>query len=152
MQGHHQGDRFGGIETLRNEEANGGIAYLQLGARWNLGTGLPYTRPLGSYRYYDYSLLGGTWGPSGEGDHETSAVALGKRNGERYPTYMRLDVGVRRTFEKSWASITPYFDVLNLLDKRNVLFYFFEYTNSPPIRSGVSMFPLLPTVGVEFRF
>jgi len=34
----------------------------------------------------------------------------------------------------------------------NVLFYFHEFDQSPPVRSGVSMFPVLPTIGVEVVF
>jgi hypothetical protein len=41
---------------------------------------------------------------------------------------------------------------VNAYNQRNVLFYFFEYAEAPPTRSGISMFPLLPTVGLEIRF
>ncbi len=58
----------------------------------------------------------------------------------------------RRTSEKSWGTLTPYVSLLNVYNQRNVLFYFFEYQQSPPVRSGVSMFPLLPTFGLEVRF
>ena len=77
---------------------------------------------------------------------------LGARNAERYPTYHRLDAGVRRTFERSWGSFTPFIDVLNVYDRRNVLFYFYEYDRSPPTRAGISMFPFLPTAGLEVHF
>jgi hypothetical protein len=33
-----------------------------------------------------------------------------------------------------------------------VLFYFFNYDQSPPTRSGISMFPLLPAIGMEASF
>lgn len=125
---------------------------LELGVRWNFGTGLPYTRPLGTYLMYDYSSRDGVWRtPAATGD-STRAVVLGRRNAERYPVYHRLDAGVRRTFTRSWGTITPFLDVLNVYDKRNVLFYFFELDRTPPTRSGISMFPLLPTVGLEVRF
>jgi hypothetical protein len=54
--------------------------------------------------------------------------------------------------QRSWGQLTPYLDVLNVLNRKNVLFYFYEYDRNPPIRSGVSMFPLLPTLGVEVVF
>jgi hypothetical protein len=124
----------------------------ELGVRWNLGTGLPYTRPIGGYAVYDYSLLNARrHAQTNEGDSAT-AVVLGPRNGERYPVYHRLDAGVRRTFRKAWGTLTPSIDVLNLYDRRNVLFYFYEFDRTPATRSGVSMFPLLPTIGVEVRF
>ena len=120
------------------------------GLRWNVSTGTPYTRAVGSYRYYDARYVGDRrldW--TGDEDH---GVVLENRNSSRYPTYHRLDVSFRRTFEKSWGSVTPYVNVVNVYNQRNVLFYFFEYERNPAVRSGVSMFPLLPTFGLEARF
>ena len=130
------------------------------GIRWNLGTGIPYTSVLGSYQYYEPRYVGGRgleWSgapdpdadPDDDGDF---GVVLGDRNSSRYPAYHRLDVSFRRTSEKSWGSITPYVNLVNVYNRRNVLFYFFEYERSPAVRSGVSMFPVLPTFGVEVRF
>jgi hypothetical protein len=98
---------------------------------------------------------GFSWAGEGKQDDdgfENWGVALGARNGERYPTYHRLDVSLRRTFQKSWGSLTPHLDVVNVYNRRNVLFYFYESHRDPPRRSGVSMFPLLPTIGLEVRF
>ena len=127
---------------------------ISAGIRWNLGTGLPFTRPLGTFAYFTPRHTSGSrlvWQGDGVED-EAYAVVLGPRNGERYPTYHRLDFSVRKTFVKGWGTLTPYVDVLNLYNRRNVLFYFFEYDLTPPTRSGVSMFPILPTLGVELTF
>jgi hypothetical protein len=126
---------------------------LELGVRWNMGTGLPYTRPVGAYARYDYSLLDRGWRVDGAAtDTLSSAIVLGPRNAERYPMYHRLDASVRKTYVKRWGTLTPHADLLNLYDRRNVLFYFYQYGDSPPTRTGISMFPLLPTVGLEARF
>jgi hypothetical protein len=126
------------------------------GFRLNVGTGTPYTRPLATYADYVPGVLENdgryTWSGAGEEDGGEYAVLLGDRNGERYPAYHRLDVSFRRSFDKSWGTITPHIDILNLYNRRNVLFYSFQYQDSPPVRSGISMFPLLPTVGVEVSF
>jgi hypothetical protein len=127
------------------------------GLRWNLGTGVPYTRPVASYAYYQPTFRGGAplleWeGQDSDDDFDGIAVLLGDRNGARYPVYHRLDLSVRREFVRSWGSFTPYLDVLNVYNRRNVLFYFFEYEETPPTRSGISMFPLLPSFGVEISF
>jgi hypothetical protein len=37
-------------------------------------------------------------------------------------------------------------------NRSNVLFYFYNFDRTPPTRSGISMFPVLPTVGVEATF
>lgn len=126
---------------------------VELGVRLNYGSGLPYTRPLGAYAYWDYSVERGWWKPGAPGfDDAQSAIVLGPRNAERYPSYVRLDAGVRRTWPRRWGSLTPYVDVLNILNRRNVLFYYYQYGTIPATRSGISMFPFLPTAGVEVRF
>lgn len=132
------------------------------GVRWNVSTGTPFTRAIGSYRYYAPSYVGDRrleWqgtedlepdeDPNLAGDY---GIVLADRNSSRYPTYHRLDVSFRRTFEKAWGSLTPYVNLINVYNQRNVLFYFFEYERSPAVRSGVSMFPALPTFGLEVRF
>ena len=91
--------------------------------------------------------------PDGDPDDTGDfGVILGDRNAVRYPSYHRLDVSFRRTFEKSWGLLTPYVNLMNVYNRKNVLFYFFEYDRTPATRSGVSMFPLLPTFGLEVRF
>jgi hypothetical protein len=129
------------------------------GIRWNLGTGTPYTRAVGSYAYHTPRLVddGGRirWSGSDDDDgsfSESYAVQLGDRNAARYPTYHRLDLSFRKTMEKSWGTLVPYLNLVNVYNQRNVLFYFYEYERTPPVRSGISMFPVLPTIGLEVRF
>jgi hypothetical protein len=128
------------------------------GLRWNFGTGTPFTRALASYAYYAPRIAnqnGRLFWQGADDNTDTFggyAVWLDERNGARYPAYHRLDVSVRKRFEKGWGHITPYLDVLNLYNRKNVLFYFYEYGKNPPTRSGISMFPLLPTIGVEAGF
>lgn len=125
------------------------------GVRWNLGTGIPYTRALGSYAYYQPRYVdGGGLDWTGDDQDGTGGygVVLGERNSSRYPTYHRLDLSFRRTFPKSWGSLTPYLNLVNLYNRRNALFYFYQYEQDPPVRSGISMFPVLPTIGLEVTF
>jgi hypothetical protein len=125
------------------------------GLRWNFGTGIPYTQALGSYAYYSPRFVGSQaleWESEDDGPSDSYAVVLGERNSARYPIYHRLDLSLRRTSVKSWATLTPYISVLNIYNQRNPLFYFYEYDSTPPVRTGVSMFPLLPTIGLEVTF
>jgi hypothetical protein len=127
------------------------------GLRLNVGTGIPYTRPLGSYAEYQPPFLREDgrfqWIGDDDGDSRGGyAVVLEDRNRSRYPTYHRLDVSFRRDFTTSWGSLSPHVDFLNVYNQRNVLFYFYEFDRRPPVRSGISMFPLLPTIGVEVTF
>jgi hypothetical protein len=124
------------------------------GLRWNFGTGLPYTRALGSYAYYSPRFVegGGIDWTGAEGQDGGYAVVLGGRNAARYPRYHRLDLSFRRTFPKPWGRLTPYLNLVNVYNRKNVLFYFYEYNRDPAVRSGISMFPVLPTVGLEVSF
>ena len=120
---------------------------LETGIRWNFGTGLPYTKPLGTYHVYRTQFVTGALEVE-----DDNAVVLGPRNGSRYPARHRLDLSLRKTVTKSWGTITPYMSIINVYNKKNVLFYFFDYQSSPPTRQGVSMIPFLPTVGAEVSF
>jgi hypothetical protein len=127
------------------------------GLRWNLGSGIPYTRAVGSYAYYSPRFVGSgglVWSGAedGSGLLDEYGVVLQDRNRSRYPTYHRLDVSFRKTFTKGWGTLTPYLNVLNVYNQRNPLFYFFEYESTPPTRAGISMFPVLPTFGLEVTF
>ena len=126
---------------------------VEFGLRWNFGSPLPYTRPVAQYYAWRYSPLDRRYQPRDRGSEDVPVfVQLGDRNAERYPPYHRLDVTVRRTFERSWGEWTPYLQVLNVYNRRNVLWYFYNYDRSPPVRSGLSMFPVLPALGVEISF
>jgi hypothetical protein len=130
---------------------------LEAGLRWNYGSGLPYTRPVAQYAAWEYGLIQERYRTPtssfrGEDDGPPLFVVLGSRNAERYPAYHRLDVTLRRTYRPRWGSLTPYLQVLNLYNRRNVLFYFYNYDRTPPTRSGLSMFPILPTLGIEASF
>jgi hypothetical protein len=128
------------------------------GLRWNVGTGTPYTRALGAYAYYSPRFVENAgrlqWAGANDETDDLGgyAVVLGDRNASRYPTYHRLDVSARKRFRKSWGTLEPYVDLLNVYNRRNVLFYFYQYEETPPVRSGISMFPVLPTFGVEIHF
>ena len=120
---------------------------LEIGVRANFGTGLPYTRPLGIYHVYRTQLVGGV--ASLEDD---DAVLLGPRNGARFPARHRLDLSFRKTITKGWGTMTPYLSVINVYNRKNAFFYVYNYGATPPTREGVSMIPLLPTLGLEAWF
>ncbi|MGD8277524.1 MAG: TonB-dependent receptor [Gemmatimonadota bacterium] len=143
-------DRRLDIELTLNTTLPRGI---EAGLRWNYGSGLPYTKPVGGYTLFRQEAVnqGRRAFPLPE-DSAQLGVVLGPRNGERYPAYHRLDVSFRRAYRKRWGTLTPYLDILNIYNRKNPLFYFYQFERTPPTRSGISMFPLLPTIGVEARF
>lgn len=128
---------------------------LEAGARFNYGSGTPFTRPVASVVGFETDISRGGYRvprPIGDDPEVPLYVVLGDRNRERYPSYHRLDLTLRRPYERRWGTFTPYLQVLNVYNQKNVLFYFYNYDKSPPTRSGISMFPLLPSIGVEASF
>ncbi len=120
---------------------------VEAGVRWNFGTGLPYTRPLGLFDVYRSQIVDLLVDPT-----YAKGVVFGPRNGERYPVRHRLDITFRRSWQKEWGRVTPYLNVINVYNRKNVLFYSFNYRPETPVRDGVSMLPFLPTIGVEVSF
>jgi hypothetical protein len=128
---------------------------IDAGARWNFGSGTPYSRPVGDVVVWETNLFGGGYRtrPPTEDDADIPRwIVPGQRNAERYPAYHRLDLTLRKPMKRRWGTLTPYFQLLNAYNQQNVLFYFFRYDQSVPTRSGLSMFPVLPAVGVEGTF
>ena len=149
-------DRRLDVDLVLNRTLPGG---LEAGVRFNFGTGLPYTRSLSRYTHFFPQLLGGVglqWtdelGNQGAGTEMSYGVALSERHNTRYPARHRLDLSLRWPMRSSWGRVTPYLNVLNVYNRKNVLFYFYEYDKSPVVRTGLSMFPFLPTAGFEISF
>lgn len=67
--------------------------------------------------------------------------------------YLRVDVDLSHTWTPEWRGfafeVTPYLRVLNALDRRDALFY--RYDGDTDVRA-VNPLPVLPVVGVEWRF
>ena len=85
-------------------------------------------------------------------DFEEEPIANPQLNSLRYPHYSRLDVGFKWTTRWLGAVVRPYLQFVNAYNRGNVFFYVFDYTGSPPTRTGISQLPLLPSFGVEFEF
>ncbi|HEU0051681.1 MAG TPA: TonB-dependent receptor, partial [Longimicrobium sp.] len=128
---------------------------VQAGMRLNFGTGVPYSRPVASFVGFETNVIGGGYRvprPVGDDPEVPLFIVPGERNSERYPAYSRLDLTLRRPYTKRWGTLTPYLQVLNAFDRKNVLFYYYHYDTNPATRSGVSMFPVLPSIGLEATF
>ncbi|MEA2077963.1 MAG: TonB-dependent receptor [Candidatus Marinimicrobia bacterium] len=115
-------------------------------------TGNPYSQIYGNFHYTN---------PLSEWSYIDRMEIYGERNGERYPPYFRWDIGVNRRGKLFKQKATYYFHVLNVTNHANVFLYLYEKrdaefdpeTNTSVIyRRPVTMFPILPTFGVEFSF
>ena len=117
----------------------------ELNARWNLGSGLPFTQTQGFYQPVEVeSGVGSDPLTDNPGDLGISYAGL---NEGRLPVYHRMDLSVRRTFtfsEDSSLEITA--GVTNIYSRENV-FYVNRVTNEV-----VNQLPILPSVGLDFTF
>lgn len=69
--------------------------------------------------------------------------------------FLRLDAEIFLQWHPRWhgraTELRPYLRVLNALDRRDALFYYFEPWRDPGVRP-IAELPLLPVLGLEWRF
>lgn len=118
---------------------------LELNVRWNLGSGLPFTPTNGYYQPENFN--NGATTNITTSNSNNIGVLLGTFNSQRLPYYHRLDITVKKqhTFEnKTELEITV--GVTNSYNRNNI-FYVNRVTNKT-----IYQFPLLPSMGVSYRF
>lgn len=136
------------------------LAHHELGVRGRLsarlawGSGQPYTAAIGLVQPLANRPADADW----TSDYRPT-VLLGRHNAERLPGYFRLDVAARWTAERRWfgrrVTLTPYAQVLNVLNTRNVLTAEpdpFGTLVSPTELKYPPQLPILPSIGLEWRF
>ena len=117
---------------------------LSANARWNYGSGFPFTQTAGFYEKFDFQ-----GGPSSDyvtGNGQLGVLYSGFNQG-RLPTYHRLDASVKYNFKpqknfKSWIVLS----VTNIYNRKNI-FYFdrLNYTR-------VNQLPILPSLSLNASF
>ncbi|MBP5982989.1 MAG: TonB-dependent receptor [Fluviicola sp.] len=118
---------------------------LELNVRWNLGSGLPFTPTNGYYQPENFN--NGATTNITTSNSSNIGILLGQFNSQRLPYYHRLDITVKKqhTFEnKTELEITV--GVTNSYNRKNI-FYVNRVTNKT-----IYQFPLLPSMGVSYRF
>jgi hypothetical protein len=119
-----------------------------LSARAMMGSGQPYTPAHGLQEMQRFDPATGTW------EWHGTRLVLGEYNSARLPMYMRVDVAARREYERRWFGrdvvLTPYLQVLNVLNHRNTLIGEPQLWDRPQLER-FPQFPLLPTFGFEWR-
>jgi hypothetical protein len=116
----------------------------ELSARWNYGSGFPFTPTLGNYEQQtfhggigtDYTTTNGTVG-----------ILYGELSSKRLPDYHRLDLSLKKKFvlgENSLLEIS--FSVTNVYNRNNI-FYIDRVTNE-----RIDQLPILPSLGLSFKF
>lgn len=119
-------------------------------SRWNLGlnfiysSGQPITEPGSAY-----FISSAPNDPSRE-----VAFAPTQINQVRLPFYARLDLSLTWTLQYNGWSMSPFLQIFNIGNRGNVWFatYGFDEGSLEPDLQEQYMFPLLPTIGINFEF
>ena len=113
-------------------------------ARWNLGSGFPFTQTQGYYENIPFS--GGINTDYITQNGELDVIYAGLNQG-RLPYYHRLDLSLSKTIEFSKNTILEISaSVTNAYNRENV-FYFNRIEHE-----RVNQLPLLPSAGISLRF
>jgi hypothetical protein len=115
-----------------------------INARWEFGTGLPFSQITG---FYDRLLFSGLFDGRGYASEIGQPYTmLGPKNSGRLPSYHRLDVSVSKAFRFEAARLILEASVLNVYNRRN-MFYFDRSTGE-----RIDMLPILPTLNLRVEF
>ena len=136
----------------RRHNANTVVSYTfgknkqwQIDARWNLGSGFPFTKTQGFYEFYDF--LDGINTDYLSGNGQLGIVYDSTLNSGRLPFYHRLDISAKRTFKLSdHAKLEANISIINAYNRENI-FYFDRVRYE-----RVNQLPFLPSAGVSISF
>ncbi len=114
-------------------------------ARWNMGSGFPFSLTQGFYSYFNFQ--DGLSTDVLQENPDLGIVYADERNSGRLPYYHRLDVSLKRTFEFSKHSkLEAVVSVTNVYDRENI--FFFDRVRY----DRVNQLPILPSAGLTFSF
>lgn len=117
------------------------IGEFRVSARWQFGSGLPYTRPIGFDEAFDYARnLHDVHTNAG-----TTRLVLDKPLTGRLPVVHRLDVSLEREFDLSRGRLLLQAGVINGYDRQN-MFYYDLFTGR-----RLDQLPLAPYLSVTFH-
>jgi hypothetical protein len=153
-------DRTHAINLIANVDLNNflnelrGEQFTHADKRWTLGlnftyfSGQPITLPS--------SLYLATQLPDWLGNKNAIAIYPSTINAFRLPFYARLDFSVTYEIQYDGWTLSPYLQVFNTLNRKNV--WFIRYKNEikeDNIKQeieNINMFPILPSIGVTVKF
>jgi hypothetical protein len=113
--------------------------------QFTFSTGNPFTSDMARFRYRDGTL------PYPEDDPEWIELE-GEKNAVRYPPYLRIDMGASKTFYFGNNELDLKLSVFNILNRKNVFLYYYDYDSEPPVKEPFHMLPIIPSVEIIFRF
>jgi hypothetical protein len=118
----------------------------EFSARWQLGSGFPFTQTQGFYEQLDFSRNGSQTNYASQ-NGDLGLLLNQDLNGGRLPAYHRLDISARRRFRLGDHSfLEASINAINTYNRRNV--FFFDRVSF----ERVDQLPVMPTVGLKLEF
>jgi len=113
-------------------------------ARWNLGTGFPFTQTQAVFEKHTFTDGINTDYISSNGE---LSYIYGPLNNGRLPTYHRLDLTIKRKFEiTDNSTLKAVISVTNAYNRQNI--FYFDRTKY----QRVDQLPILPSAGISLTF
>ncbi len=135
-------DRRHNINLVATRTFGKGLDW-ELSARWNFGSGFPFSQTAGYYE--QLSLNGANANPITENGQ--IGILYGNLNNGRLPDYHRLDITIKKTFELSKNSILDItFSTTNVYDRQNIFYY------DRVKHERVNQLPIIPSIGANLTF
>jgi len=75
----------------------------------------------------------------------------GKVNSATFPNYVRADMGYVRNIQLFGISGKLKIQIINVSNQFNILLYSWDHSSSPSRVTAVGMFPVIPSLGLEFE-
>jgi len=118
----------------------------QASARWNFGSGFPFTKTQAFYNQLNLREGPGSDYLTANPD-DVGIIYSDERNGGRLPYYHRLDLSLQKTFTFStYANLEIVASVSNSYDRDNI-FYFDRVRFE-----RVDQLPIIPSIGLRLNF
>ena len=115
----------------------------EISARWNFGTGFPFTQVSAFYEKLPYDNI--YFDPYTESGY--LGIIYDELNGGQLPTYHRLDVDVKRKFYFTEnVLLEADFSITNVYDRQNIFYIDVVSTEI------IYQLPLMPSIGLTLSF
>lgn len=108
---------------------------IDIGLRFRLVSGNPYTPKLGS---------------SYDGDHDDYTPIYGANNSGRLPLFHQLDLRIDKKWQWRYLACTLYLDVQNVYNRKNIEYY--EYSFDYKQKAGIQGLPIIPSLGLKLEY
>ncbi len=115
----------------------------ELSARWNFGSGFPFSKTAGYYEQLQLNDINTNLATT----NALIAILYGQLNEGRLPSYHRLDITLKKTIEFSKNStLEMNFACTNVYNRANIFYY-------DRLRSKrVNQLPIIPSIGMSLTF